>query len=96
MQRGGHGCSVEGTWVGRTREPAGPADGKQKKSLHDLMFLLVLCFVRLGTALSNVRTHARTYVRTYVRTYIRTYVRKYVRTYVRTCVRTLDNAVPSH
>ena len=27
MQRGGHGCSVEGTWVLRTREPAGPDVG---------------------------------------------------------------------
>ena len=45
MQRGGHGCSVEGTWVGRTMEPAGPADGNKKnKSLRDLFFLLLLVF----------------------------------------------------
>ena len=24
MQRGGHGCSAEGTWAGRTSESAGP------------------------------------------------------------------------
>ena len=27
MQRRGHGCSAEGTWVGRTREPASPVNG---------------------------------------------------------------------
>ena len=48
MQRGGHGCSVEGTRVGRTREPAGPdvdlvrTETKKIKSLRDLIFLLLL------------------------------------------------------
>ena len=47
MQRGGHGCSVEGTWVGRTREPAGPdvdlvrTETKKIKSLRELICLLV-------------------------------------------------------
>ena len=50
MQRGGHGCSVEGTWVGRTREPAGPdvdlvqTETKKIKSLRDLISLLVSFF----------------------------------------------------
>ena len=45
MQRGGHGCSVEGTWVGRTREAAGPdfdlvrTETKKVKSLRDLIFV---------------------------------------------------------
>ena len=65
MQRGGHGCSAEGTWVERTMEPAGPADGNKKiKSLRDLIFFVcIICCLNLvrryltfvATALSNVR-----------------------------------------
>ena len=74
MQRGGHGCSVEGTWVGRTREPAGPDVDLVRTETTKIKSLRVFCcyFFRLGMALSNVRTHARTYVHTYVRTYVRT------------------------
>ena len=61
MQRGGHICSVEGTWVGRTREPAGPdVDLVRKETTNQIasrfdFFLSLLFFVKLGTALSNVR-----------------------------------------
>ena len=33
MQRRGHGCSAEGTWAGRTREPAGLGRRKQKNQI---------------------------------------------------------------
>ena len=50
MQRGGHGCSVEGTWVGRTMEAAGPdvdlvqTETKKIKSLRDLICFVCICF----------------------------------------------------
>ena len=50
MQRGGHGCSVEGTWVGRTRESASPdvdlvrTEIEKIKSLRDLFFFVSICF----------------------------------------------------
>ena len=53
MQRGGHGCSAEATWVGRTREPAGPevnlvrTETKKVKSLRDLaLFVSIIAFVK--------------------------------------------------
>ena len=58
MQRRGHGCSAEGTWAGRTREPASLGRRKQKKSHRFAIFdflLFVLVVFKLGTALSKVR-----------------------------------------
>ena len=46
MQRGGHGCSVEGAWVRRTREPASPdvdlvwTETKKIKSRSELIFVV--------------------------------------------------------
>ena len=77
MQCGGHRCSVEGTWVGRTREPAGPGvdlvrtETKKIKSLRDLIFFVRIIFVK------DLERRYLTYVRTYVRTSICTYVRTY-------------------
>jgi hypothetical protein len=63
------GTNVEATGVGRTMEPAGPADGNNKKTNRfAICFFLLVVLFKLGTALSDVRTHVRTYVRTYVRT----------------------------
>ena len=59
-KRGGHGCSAEGTWAGRTMPVYGasqswPTETKKIKSLRDLIFCVCIIFLKLGTALSNVR-----------------------------------------
>ena len=47
---------AEGTWVGRTMEPASLGRRKKKiKSLRDLICFVCIFFLKLGTALSNVR-----------------------------------------
>ncbi len=46
MQRRGHGCSVEGTWVGRTREPAGldVELGRTETTKNQIASRFLFCF----------------------------------------------------
>ena len=63
MQRRGHmGRAHYGASWSRTTET------KKIKSLRDLIFLFVSLILRLGTAVSNLRTHRRMEVRTDGRT----------------------------
>ena len=55
MQRGRHGCSAEGTWAGRTVEPASLGQRKQKKSNRFAICFVCIVVFKLGTAFSNVR-----------------------------------------
>ena len=56
MQRGGHmGRAHYGASQSRT------AETRKNRTLRDLICLVALVVLRLGTALSNVRTYIRTY-----------------------------------
>ena len=64
-RRSGHGCSAEGTdaaWRAHGlgalgSQPVSDDGNKKLKSLRDFIFFVCIMFLRLGTALSNLRTH---------------------------------------